>query len=48
MVQALTWEISDYTPLLLDTSNGTHGNKQSGFKFELGWLLREDFNELVT
>jgi len=27
-VQALTREISDHTPLLLDTGNGTQGNKQ--------------------
>ena len=47
-VQALTREISDHTPLLLDTGNGTHGNKQPGFKFELSWLLRDDFNELVA
>jgi hypothetical protein len=47
-VQALTRKISDHTPLLLDTGNGTHGNKLAGFKFELGWLLRKDFNELVT
>ena len=47
-VQALTREISDHTPLLLDTCNGTHGNKQSGFKFELSWLLRDDFYELVV
>jgi exonuclease III len=36
MVQALTREISDHTPLVLDIGNGTIGNKQSGFKFELG------------
>ena len=35
-VQALTREISYHTQLLLDTGNGTHGNKELGFKFELG------------
>jgi hypothetical protein len=45
---ALPREISDHTPLLLDTGDGTHGNKQSEFKFELGWLLRDDFYELVV
>jgi hypothetical protein len=44
----LAREVSDHTPLLLDTGNGTHGNKQPAFKFELGWLLREDFSELVV
>jgi hypothetical protein len=39
----LTRKISDHTPLLLDTGNGTHENKQSGFKLELSWLLRDDF-----
>ena len=47
-VQALTREVFDHTPLLLDTGNGTHGNKQPAFKLELGWLLREDFSELVA
>jgi hypothetical protein len=32
----------------MDTGNGTHGNKQPGFKFELGWLSRDDFYELVV
>jgi hypothetical protein len=47
-IQALTQEISDHTPLLLNTGKGTHGNKQPGFKFELGWLLREDFIDMVA
>lgn len=47
-VRALNREFSDHTPLLLDTGSGTQGNKQPLFKFELGWLLREGFLELVT
>jgi hypothetical protein len=47
-VQALTREISDHTPLLMNTRSGTHSNKQPLFKFELSWLLREGFSEMVT
>jgi hypothetical protein len=47
-VQALNRDFSDHTPLLMDTGNGTHGCKQSLFKFELSWLLRDDFCELVA
>jgi hypothetical protein len=32
----------------MDTDNGTHRNKQPGFKFKHGWLLRDDFFELVV
>ena len=47
-IQALTREISDHTPLLLNTGKGTHGNKQPGFKFELSWLLREYLIDMVA
>ena len=45
-VQALTREISDHTPLLLDTGS-PNLNRQHLFKFELGWLLRDGFYEIV-
>ena len=46
-VHALNREISDHTPLLMNTGNSsvTH---QPQFKFELGWLLREGFVEMVS
>ena len=45
-VYALTREISDHTPLLLSTNNPSSAY-QPQFKFELGWLLRDDFSEMV-
>lgn len=48
MVRALNRELSDHTPLLLDAGTGTHANKQPLFKFELGWLLRDGFYDLVA
>jgi len=46
-VYALTREISDHTPLLLSTNNPSSAY-QPQFKFELGWLLRDGFYEMVT
>jgi endonuclease/exonuclease/phosphatase family metal-dependent hydrolase len=40
---ALNREISDHTPLLLSTEEAPKHSKQPQFKFELGWLLCEDF-----
>jgi len=45
MVVALTREISDHTPLLLDTRQTAH---RGLFKFELGWLTKEGFYDLVV
>jgi hypothetical protein len=36
---AIPREISNHTPLLLDTGNTSSSNNQSMFKFELGWLF---------
>lgn len=47
MIRAMNRDISDHTPLLLDTGEATKPNKQPEFKFELGWLLREGFHEMV-
>ena len=45
-VQALTREISsDHTPLLLSFGDTTVTPPM--FKFELGWLTRDDFHEVV-
>ena len=47
-VVALTWEISDHTPLLLNTEEEGGNSKQPLFKFELAWLLKEGFFDLVS
>jgi hypothetical protein len=46
-VEALNRELSDHTPLLLDTCNASHRGCQM-FKFELSWLTREGFHDIVT
>jgi len=46
-VQALTREISDHTSLLLDTGEPSHRGNVRNFKFELAWLTRDGFFELV-
>ena len=45
-VQALSREISDHTPLLCST-NSSSPAYQPHFKFELGWLLRDGFCDMV-
>jgi hypothetical protein len=45
-VQALLMEILDHTPLLF-TTNEPSMTYQPQFKFELGWLLRDSFCEMV-
>jgi len=45
-VHALTREISDHTPLLCNT-NSSSQTYQHQFKFELGWLLRDGFYDMV-
>ncbi len=47
-VHALSRDLSDHTPMLLDTCKGSHKDSQPLFKFELGWLLREDFQKLLA
>ena len=47
MVHALNREISDHTPLLMNTGNSSV-TYQPQFTFELGWLLREGFVEMVS
>jgi hypothetical protein len=46
-VHSLTREISDHTPLLFSTNNSST-TYQPQFKFELGWLLRDGFCEMVS
>jgi mannosylglycoprotein endo-beta-mannosidase len=47
-VEALTRNISDHTPLLLSTGDGVKPRRPPPFKFELGWLLKEGFFEMVS
>ena len=42
-IQALTREISDHTPLLLDIGKPSHRGNIRNFKFELVWLTRDVF-----
>lgn len=44
---ALTRDLSDHTPLLLNTGETRTCNQIQPFKFELGWLLRDDFFDIV-
>jgi hypothetical protein len=47
-VEALSREISDHTPLLLSTGERSHNKGQPLFKFELSWLLKENFSDVVS
>jgi hypothetical protein len=47
-VEALNREISDHTPLLLSIGEKAKPKKQPPFRFELGWLLKEGFFEVVS
>jgi hypothetical protein len=46
-VQALTRDISDHTPLVLDCGTSTTQGNQRPFQFELCWLLTNGFFEQV-
>lgn len=46
-VIALSRDISYHTPLLLNTGEASPGSSQPTFKFELGWLLRDGFIDMV-
>lgn len=48
IVQTLLREISDHTPILLDTGDSSQTNKKHMFKFELGWLLRDGLYNIVN
>lgn len=47
-VHALERSLSDHTPLLLNTRAASYRGSQPLFKFELGWLCRDGFRELVA
>jgi hypothetical protein len=46
-VVALSRDITYHTPLLLDTGRAPSSGNQPLFKFELGWLLRDGFGNMV-
>ena len=41
-------DISDHTPLILNTGASTHHSDQCPFKFERGWLIRDGFYDMVV
>jgi hypothetical protein len=45
-VRALTRDISDHTPLLLNTGE-PNTNTQPMFKFELGWFMWDSFIDMI-
>jgi hypothetical protein len=45
---ALNRNLSDHTLLLLNTRESNTCNHTTPFKFELRWLLREDFYDMVA
>jgi hypothetical protein len=46
-VLALSRDILDHTPLLIDTGQTPSNRNQPLFKFELGWLLCDGFTDMV-
>ena len=48
MVEARDRNISDHTPLVLNTGSSTHQDRQFSFKFERGWLIRDGFFDMVV
>ena len=46
-VHALDREVSDHTPLLLETGDPAFSGHPKQFKMELNWLSHEDFKEKV-
>ena len=47
-VQSRDRDISDHTPLVLNTGASTHAHIQRPFKFERGWLIRDGFYDMVV
>jgi hypothetical protein len=47
-VRALFRDVSDHTPLLLNSGDSFLMATQPMFRFELGWLFREGFIEIVN
>jgi hypothetical protein len=47
-VEARDQNISNHTPLVVSTGASTHQSGTRPFRFERGWLLKEDFFDLVA
>jgi hypothetical protein len=47
-VEALIRELSYHTPLLLSTGDATQKGNTHQLKFELGWLTRDGFHDMVA
>jgi endonuclease/exonuclease/phosphatase family metal-dependent hydrolase len=47
-VESKDRNISDHTPLILNTGASTHQNRQPTFKFEREWLIRDGFFDMVV
>jgi hypothetical protein len=47
-VEALNREMSDHTPLLLSLGEKGKSKKEPPFQFELGWLIKDRFFEVVA
>jgi exonuclease III len=48
LVEPRDRNISDHTPLVLNTGTSTHQSSSRPFKFERGWLLRDGFYDMVA
>jgi hypothetical protein len=40
--------LSNHTPLILNTGATTHQNRQPTFKFERGWLTRDGYFDMIA
>jgi hypothetical protein len=47
-VEARDQNISNHTPLVVSTGASTHQSGTRPFRFERGWLLKEDFYDMVA
>jgi hypothetical protein len=47
-VESRERNISDHTPLVINTGASTHQFQNRPFKFERGWLLRDGFYKMVA
>jgi hypothetical protein len=48
LVEPRDRNISDHTPLVVNTRASTHQIGDRPFKFERGWLLRDEFYDMVA
>ena len=48
MVHAMTRSGSDHTPLIIDSGKHAHLGNKAMFSFELSWLRKEGFYDLIT